>query len=167
MQIARGTESAGRQHYVHQILGSIRRSGCGQRTCGELAARQQHDAAADRSGAAYHCPVTPVHVIPVVKTLFSTIGGLSTRAEVIGLLKVSALLHWTEVCSRNLNLYYPFIHSPDAIVFEGPTNYNQSDIEIDSSNLISPVYDIDVRINLPEDCPAGFQKVGDLCFPND
>ncbi|CAF4850824.1 unnamed protein product [Pieris macdunnoughi] len=69
---------------------------------------------------------------------------------------------------RNI-AYYPFYHDPEAIVFEGPTNYNETherNYQEDSDN-VSTIYDIDVRFGQPDDCPAGYEKVGDLCFPND
>ncbi|CAH4033975.1 unnamed protein product [Pieris brassicae] len=85
--------------------------------------------------------------------------------------RLSALLIlylFVVVNTRNI-AYYPYFHIPDAIVFEGPTNYNETherNNQEDSDN-VNNIYDIDVRFGQPEVCPAGYEKVGDLCFPND
>ncbi|CAK1555229.1 unnamed protein product [Leptosia nina] len=77
-------------------------------------------------------------------------------------LSVLCLLYlMLEVNTRNI--YYPIYHEPSAIVFEGPTNYNETHQD---NKIENPVYDIDIRFGKDE-CPPGFEMVGTLCFPND
>ncbi|CAH2230830.1 jg15285 [Pararge aegeria aegeria] len=68
--------------------------------------------------------------------------------------------------------YYPYNADPNAIVFEGPTNYKPSHPVYESRNDIDDEdFDIDVRFNRPDekqdDCPSGYEKQGDTCFPSD
>lgn len=65
-------------------------------------------------------------------------------------------------CMRNV--YYPRFNGPDAIVFDGPTNfYDTHDLE-DAED--DDYYDL-LDIRSVRNCPIGFKKIGDLCFPSD
>lgn len=61
-------------------------------------------------------------------------------------------------------VYYPKYPLPHAIVFEGPTNY---DSDNQSTNEVDGEFDLDVRFGREDNCPPGFYKQGDVCFPND
>lgn len=80
--------------------------------------------------------------------------------------------------------YYPDTNDPNAIVFEGPTNYKPDTADIKDNEVIEPVDDpdysklIDIRaktekppVEVPDapaqECPTGFVMYGGVCFPND
>lgn len=63
-------------------------------------------------------------------------------------------------------VYYPDYPLPHAIVFDGPTNYNENKHRSEEANEIDD-FELDVRFGREDNCPQGYHKEGDVCFPND
>ncbi|CAH2084540.1 unnamed protein product [Euphydryas editha] len=64
-------------------------------------------------------------------------------------------------------VYYPEFAWPNAIVFDGPTNYEDR-----GSDQFIEDFDLDIRFNRPmksneNNCPNGYHLQGDVCFPDD
>lgn len=66
---------------------------------------------------------------------------------------------------RTRNVYYPRFNGPEAIVFEGPTNfYDTHDVE-DLEGFDDDFYDL-LDVRSAGECPNGYEKTGGLCFPS-